>query len=251
MTPDIELKMKLLAGQEIEIDGVPIKPRKLGDIARIGYNHYQQSINLLTIDLDSMISSIDNFEFQALMKANKHQYKVFDLYMMSSEMQSLVVDGFKLVFDSENILLDKTEFEGDRIIVDNKYIISRDNFDDIINVIKMQNSPELSKSKEGEDEYKPSNELARSIAEKIKKGKKIVKESKAIEDDSKGITITDVISAVTAMSNSINKINVWEYTIYQLYEEFSRLNAIDNYRLQVQASMWSSEVEVEHWSEPL
>ena len=95
------------------------------------------------------------------------------------------------------------------------------------------------------------NELAKSIAEKLKRGKEIVEKSKALESDGDGLTIPDIISAVSAMSNSLNKLNIWDLTIYQLYDEFARLTKIDNYRLQIQASMWSSDIEIEHWSEPI
>ena len=70
-------------------------------------------------------------------------------------------------------------------------------------------------------------------------------------NNDEGVDLQDVISAVTSMSNSINKVNINEYTLYQLYDEFARLVKIDNYRLQIQASMWASDVEVHHWSEPL
>lgn len=249
----IDLKIKLLAGQEILVGDIPVKPPTLGEISDIGYTNFQQNLQLLLLTLDDMINMINDFEMQATLKANRHQYKTFDLYMISDDLRRLVIDSFRFLFRTEDIIIDDEDFGDIKIVIDGKYVIDRNNFDEITKIIKMQNNPTISSSDEEEDDYKPSNELARSIAEKLKKGKEIVKKSKAIDSDSdgEGITIVDMISSVTAMSNSVNKLNVWDYTVYQLYEEFARLSKIDNYRLQIQASMWSSEIEIEHWSEPL
>lgn len=196
-----------------------------------------------------MIESIDDFEMQAHLKAERHLYKVFDMYMLSNDMQELVLKSFNLLFQTENVIIDGELLDDMSVVIDEKYVINRDNFDDVVNMIQLQNNPE--KSASDEDDYNPSNELAKSIAEKLKRSKEIVEKSKALESDGDGLTIPDIISAVSAMSNSLNKLNIWDLTIYQLYDEFARLTKIDNYRLQIQASMWSSDIEIEHWSEPI
>ena len=196
-----------------------------------------------------MIESIDDFEMQAHLKAGRHLYKVFDMYMLSNDMQELVLKSFNLLFQTENVIIDGELLDDMSVVIDEKYVINRDNFDGIVEMIQLQNNPE--KSVSDEDEYNPVNELAKSIAEKLKRSKEIVEKSKALDSDGDGLTIPDIISAVSAMSNSLNKLNIWDLTIYQLYDEFARLTKIDNYRLQIQASMWSSDIEIEHWSEPI
>ena len=196
-----------------------------------------------------MIESIDDFEMQAHLKAERHLYKVFDMYMLSNDMQELVLKSFSLLFQTENVIIDGELLDDMSVVIDGKYVINRDNFDDVVSMIQLQNNPE--KSASDEDDYNPANELAKSIAEKLKRSKEIVEKSKALESDGDGLTIPDIISAVSAMSNSLNKLNIWDLTIYQLYDEFARLTKIDNYRLQIQASMWSSDIEIEHWSEPI
>lgn len=196
-----------------------------------------------------MIESIDDFEMQAHLKAERHLYKVFDMYMLSNDMQELVLKSFNLLFQTENVIIDGELLDDMSVVIDEKYVINRDNFDDVVSMIQLQNNPE--KSASDEDDYNPANELAKSIAEKLKRSKEIVEKSKALESEGDGLTIPDIISAVSAMSNSLNKLNIWDLTIYQLYDEFARLTKIDNYKLQIQASMWSSDIEIEHWSEPI
>lgn len=241
--------MRLLAGEPIYVGDIPIEPLSLRQISQLGYSKFQQSISIISMTLDEMIESIDDFEIQARLKAEKHLYKVFDMYMLSNGMQELVLKSFNLLFQTENAIIDGELLDDMSVVIDEKYVINRDNFDDIVEIIQLQNNPEQSVS--DEDDYNPANELAKSIAEKLKRSKEIVEKSKALESDGDGLTIPDIISAVSAMSNSLNKLNIWDLTIYQLYDEFARLTKIDNYRLQIQASMWSSDIEIEHWSEPI
>ena len=58
-----------------------------------------------------------------------------------------------------------------------------------------------------------------------------------------------IISAVTAMSPSTNKLNVLEYTLYQLYDEHSRLYGIEGYKMSVKASMYGGN-ENSDWGAP-
>lgn len=250
MSPEtVDLKMRLLAGEPVYVGDIPIKPLSLRKISQLGYSKFQQSIGIISMTLDEMIESIDDFEIQAHLKVERHLYKVFDMYMLSDKMQELVLKSFSLLFQTENVIIDGELLDDMSVVIDEKYVINRDNFDDVVSMIQLQNNPE--KSVSDEDEYNPANELAKSIAEKLKRSKEIVEKSKALDSDGDGLTIPDIISAVSAMSNSLNKLNIWDLTIYQLYDEFARLTKIDNYRLQIQASMWSSDIEIEHWSEPI
>ena len=249
----IDIKMKLLAGQEIIVGNIPVRPPTLKEISKVGYTEFQTNIKLLLLKVDDMIEMVDDFEMKATLKAHRHEYKSFDLLTLDPDMLELIVGSLKIIFNTEDVVVDDTDYINNKITIDGMYVIDRNNYDDIANIIDMQNNPDISSEDDEEDDYNPSNEIAKSIAEKLKKSKEIVKKSKAMESDSDGdnLTILDIISAVTAMSNSVNKLNVWDYTIYQLYEEFTRLNRIENYRLQIQASMWSSEIEIESWYGPL
>lgn len=244
----IDIQMRLLSGQTMYVDSIPIRPFSLGEVSSIGYSIFQGNVNILLLTLDDMIDSIEDFELSGMLKANKHQYKVFDMYVASPEMSDVLIDSLRMVFRTKDIFLEGDEVDDLRIVVDEKYHINRNNFDEIAKVVEVQNNPSFSGE---EDDYNPANEVARSIAEKIRKGKEKANKSKALESGGEGINLADMISAVSAMSNSINKLNVWDLTIYQLYDEFARLNKIDNYKLQIQASMWASDMEIEHWSEPL
>lgn len=244
----IDVQMKLLSGQTMYVEDIPIKPFSLGEVSSLGYSFFQGNVNVLLLTIDDMIDSIDDFEMSSMLKANKHQYKVFDMYSANEDMSEVLVSSLKMIFRTDEVHLRADEDGNKKVVIDEKYEIVRDNFDEVVKVIEVQNNPDFSSSV---DDYNPANDVARDIADKIKKGKEKANKSKAMESGGEGINLPDVISAVSAMSNSINKLNIWDLTIYQLYDEFARINKIDSYRLQIQASMWSSDVEIEHWSDPL
>ena len=64
--------------------------------------------------------------------------------------------------------------------------------------------------------------------------------------------ISDIISAVSSKSNTISKLNVWDLTLYQLYDEYKRLHAINQYEVNIQALMNGAEgIELKDWSAKL
>lgn len=252
MTPNaMDIQMKLMAGMPVMAGGIPIKPQTLRYVTDIGFSVFQGSVNTLMITMDDILESISDPETRMVIKASRDMYKVFDMIVMSDGMREVVIESLKIVLNTQSV---KDSFNNEigmhDIIVEDKYVINRDNYDEIVRIIELQNNPSGS-SHSDEDDYKPADDLASSVAEKLKKSKEIVEKSKAMNSEGEGLTLIDIISAVSAMSNSINKINIWDLTIYQLYDEFARLMKIDNYQLQIQASMWSSEVEIDHWSDPL
>ena len=85
----------------------------------------------------------------------------------------------------------------------------------------------------------------------MRKNREKIEEKKA--EDSDSLDFYDIVSSVTTRSNSINKLNVNQITIYQLYDEFSRLGMIDTYENSIQASMMGAKLEngIQHWSKPL
>ena len=77
----------------------------------------------------------------------------------------------------------------------------------------------------------------REKVEKIKNG-----------NEESGQPLYNVISAITVRSNSINKMNILDLTIFQIYDEYKRLITIDQYNQSLQALMaGASGVELQQW----
>jgi hypothetical protein len=89
-------------------------------------------------------------------------------------------------------------------------LVHRDNFDDIVEIIKFQNY--LSKKYEQSDTEQYADEETRKLMEDMERHRKRVEAKKKAQKDSDGeedIDIADIISAVSSKSNSVNKLNVW------------------------------------------
>lgn len=205
---NIDDELRLLKGSSFFVNGIKIKPFTIGEIVEIGYEEYQKNLNIFIWEVKDFVLEVPE-EFKEI--------KIFDLILNSGSKELL--EGFLTGIDfflkpkEMNINIKSNE-----IIIDDKSI-GRDNWDDICRIIKTQNCVKRNK----EEEYNPANEEARKIIEKIKALKK--------EHPPKElVTLSSIISGIAYKSNSLNIINIWDLTIYQLYDALNRLNLIDNYQ---------------------
>lgn len=273
---DIDLKLFLLSGGKITVDNIDIEPFKLKEIRDFGYTKYMRNLQWITITIDDFIESVEDTEKREYLK--EQGIKAFDFYIKlgGRDFLEMLLTGLKMIFKTDDVrvlqdgviaigFFDIGVFkydENNKLFVDNSVLdtlkedeimlVHRDNFDDIVNVIKLQNYLEKPSSKK-QSEENPADEETRKLLEHMKKMKeKVEAKKKAQKRQDSGdneIDISDIISAVSSKSNSINKLNVWELTLYQLYDEYSRLELIDNYDFSVQAIMAGAEkVDLKHWS---
>lgn len=95
--------------------------------------------------------------------------------------------------------------------------ISKENYQDVVDVICQRNNI---KTKDVIDPSKVKSKKALSILEKIKKGReKMAKANKA----DKNMELGNIISAVANRSPSLNITNIWDLTVFQLWDSFARL----------------------------
>lgn len=277
---DIDLKLNLLSGSTINVGNIAIKPFTLREIKDYGYSRYMENIQWLSINLDDFIDSTIEGEKREILKAQMEKLKTFDFYykLGGKEFTAKLIEALSMMFRTNDmVMLDKgilaIDFykmgilynDSDGMIhTDKEYlsyyseneltVIHRENFDDIVKVIKLQNY--LSQPKQEEEvEENPADEKTRQLMETMKKNREKVEAKKKAQqqaDNNDNIDIADIISAVSSKSNSINKLNVWDLTLYQLYDEYSRLELIDNYDFSVRAMMAGAEkVDLKHWSSKL
>ena len=94
-------------------------------------------------------------------------------------------------------------------------------------------------AEENIDDMKFKNNAARRIFEKIAKAKK--EKNKRSKND-KNMELPNIISSVSTMHPSINLVNIWELTIYQLYDKFKKLQINEFYRIdRTRVSVWGDE----------
>lgn len=273
----IDLKLHLLSGSAIKVENLVIKPYTLEEIKNYGYTNYMTNLQLLSLTVDDFLSSIEDFEKRVVLEQQKSKLKTLDFFLSfgGDELVQAVLNALSMVFRTDDIrvmdnkngvialdFVEKGIFKIDKygeVEVNNELIdslsedeitvVTRYNLDEIIEVIKLQNYLEKPKEEDGEEKY--ADEATRKLMEEMERHRKKVEAKKKAQQEYEGndIDISDIISAVSSKSNSINKLNIWQFTLYQIYDEYSRLELIDNYDFSIQAMMNGAEkVDLKHWS---
>lgn len=278
--PEEDLMLELLSGSKgcLNVGNLSIHPYTLQEIKDYGYSNYMLNLQWLSLTVDDFIKSVLDIEKRVYLEAEKSKLKTFDFYIKLGGEQMLdgLLVALAMIFktDDVRVLGDSAiavdfvkngvlfEDENGEIITDEDRleeldeseikIITRDNFDDIVEAVKLQNylkKPDKIKN----DEMNPADEETRKLMERMKELNEKVEEKKLQQKKAYGedeeINISDIVSAVTTKSNSINKLNVWDHTLYQLYDEYARLELIDNYDFSIRAMMAGAEkIDLKHWS---
>ena len=103
---------------------------------------------------------------------------------------------------------------------------------------------------EGEEEYNPADALAARIAEKIKKGK--MKRNKKDIDD-KELSVYDKFISILSVGLKKSKVELSDYTVYQIRDEFQRFMMKENYDIYIEAKLAGAQdlEEVKNWMDNL
>ena len=105
-------------------------------------------------------------------------------------------------------------------------VINRSNFKDVVDIILQRNSVQREEEITAEDLTKVKNKnKVMQLMEKMKKGQEQLDKTREKKREEKGLSsdteLANIISCVAAKNhNGINMINIWDMTIYNLYEQF-------------------------------
>lgn len=247
----IDNKLQLLLGRPISInDFLKVRQFKLGEIVDMGFETYLYKVSFLLRGVDEFMKMLVDSPNYMDLYMQKNQLTALYLHVMFCEndaYREMFIDSLSFVLgvepDSIVIGVDGVQY----ILSDNDVkLITEIDFDKIVETVKISNGFTKADTDDGTDPY---DEKTKRMLEKMKMNREKVEQIKAKErDDNRDIS--DLISAVTVMSNSINKLNVHEYTLYQIYDENSRLYTIENYRMSVKSSMFGADNEITDWGKP-
>lgn len=99
-----------------------------------------------------------------------------------------------------------------------------------------------------DDNFKPLNDRAKKLREKILARKKKLSELK--QDESNNIEFLDLISILCSNANGISLFNVFELNLFQFNDQFNRMKMIDDYEVSIQALLHgadSKNIKIKHW----
>jgi hypothetical protein len=238
---EIDLKLQLLSGNKINVDENVghIEPLTMREIINYGYSEYLMRLHFISLNLSNLVGDVKEAEEAGI--------NMFDIILhhgdgdINSEFENslsfFLKESVQINKDAKIVII------GDK---KNRRYIDRDNFEKVREVIKWQNC--LNKFGENDEESTESDSVRR-IKEKMNKGRELVEQAKKGEGEENGIDIFDIISSVSSKSNSLNKINVFDLTLYQLYDEFKRLELIEQYDIGIKSMLaGAKDVKLKHWS---
>lgn len=125
------------------------------------------------------------------------------------------------------------------------YYINNSNFDEFQNIISQMFDYEKS---EGQD-YNPGGDMAKKIADKLKKRHQRLAKAKAKGNENKKLAIFSRYVSILAVGEQKDINSLLNYTVYQLYDEFKRYELKIGYDIYIQAKMAGAKdlKEVDDW----
>jgi hypothetical protein len=211
-----DLELKLLAGLPIEIQDVgSLYIPTLKEIISLGESRYNHLVSALLFDKKDQQNLKDlngtNFEFLLF----------YCHYYPNEELSRDFIESLELHFKDKVSISEEDGFFylGD---YQERRLIDEDNFEFIRDVVRKANhirSPE----EEEEEGYNPANETAAQFIKELEEKKK--KRPKPKET----INLHSIISGLAWKPNGINLKEIFDLTIYQIYNGFAATENIDNY----------------------
>lgn len=191
-----------------------------------GYDTYQYYLSILLLDLKTYLNMIGKPEQYNLMSdQDKLNFSIFDLLILN-EQSCLLLQDILNFFVKENVIY--SQENKNYIVKENEQIIgmiTKDNYSSICDLICQRNCIKSNQ----EDLSKIKSKKALEILKKIKKGRA---EKEKISKADKNMELGNIISAVANKSQSLNMLNIWDLTIFQIWDCFARLNNNNMYDIQ-------------------
>lgn len=244
MNTEEDILLKLLRGKPISIGICKIHPLHLNEIDDMdnGELTYRQYISPLLLDKNNIIEQDPSL-------AERSAFEIFLLYCFhDKEYRKIVLDSLKLFSKDEPFYHPEGfiffgKIEEQRFLDD---VV----FDRLQSVIKQQN---FLKEDKPENEPIYANEKSREFAELVKKAKAEAQAQIQAMNKDKILRLGDIISIVSAYSENINLFNIWDLTVYQLYDSYLRLLMRDSYDARFSMMLAGAEIkdELKHWNSRL
>lgn len=197
---------------------------KLKDISSIGISTYRYYLSILSLDLKSYFTMVGHPEqYNMLSDEEKLQINMFDLLTIDEQSAGLLQSVLNF-FINENVVY-ASQNKCFLVQKDNEIIgaITRGNYSQICDLIYQRNCMKLNQ----EDLSKIKSKKALEIMKKLQKGRE-----KRQNKPDKNIELGNIISAIANKSQSLNILNIWELTVFQLWDCFSRLSNNSIYDIQ-------------------
>lgn len=204
-----------LSGQEIPFAAarLNITQPRIRDIALLGENNFYAGIEFLKFDKD-ILSDEDKIKLE--------NHSNFDVLIAIMNEQNMTIQQQKIQLTMVLALLfplHSIEIKQDCISLEKdnaEFRIDRNNFEEFKSIIKHMFC--LDGEDSGEN-YNPSGQMAKQIAEKLKKRRQRISQAK---EENKKISILEKYVSILSVGEQKDMNSLLNYTVYQLFDELKR-----------------------------
>jgi hypothetical protein len=211
-----DIELRLLVGLPVEIESVGyIYSPLVKETISIGQNTYSQYLSLLLVDKEKISSTSKTDDISTF-------DVILSLYIHDRNFSVGFIKALEFLF-RENVSFGYTDSEAFFYLggIEDKRYITKNNIELIQAVVRVANQVKV--ADEEEEQYNPADEQARKIIEEMLARRKNKPKPKPT------MNLHSIISGLASKSSSINHLNVGDLSIYQLYDNFYRLEVIENY----------------------
>lgn len=205
----------------------------LDDIRRVGQDKYNDWLSMFCFDPASMADKIKERAAglegeaagvlaQLLSELDLSQYSAFDILTSDSNGLRRMTEGLSFFVKGEVVpQLKKREFaimDGEEVVGS----INAQNYDEVSDAVRSFSLPNGGGESNGELKF--SSENARKVYERCEAGRKKLGRKREQEIRDESFELGNIISAIATQHNSLNLLNIWGLTPYQLYNQFARVD---------------------------
>lgn len=235
-------ELLLLSGNDIPFPQaqLTIHPPTLKEIALLGEDTFYTGCEFLRFSKDNLSEQdksnlTEQTNFEVIMSILKEQNATIQ------KIRTCVILLLAILFPEYEISLEES-IKLTHNQTREEHFITKDNYDAFVNILNETLC--LKVSGDGAD-YNPSGEIAKRIADKLKKRQQTLAEEKGPQK----IAILSRYASILAVGVQQDLNNLMQYTIYQLFDEFQRFQLKISNDLHFQARMAGAKdlKEVEDW----
>ena len=240
-------QLLLLSGTKNDIPfldaQINIHQPTIREIAYVGEKEFFTGCGLLNFSKEELLEKEDilnlqdstNFEIlMSIITDNKNpdfqKVRVDILRILA-----LLFPAYEIKLEQKQIVLISIENKEEKVINNNNF----ERFKEIVNEMFC-----LSANFNNQQDYNPSGELAKEIANKLKKGRE-----KASQEKPKDINLLSRYVSILAVGEQKDMNDLLDYTVYQIYDEYERFGLKLSFDMNTKAKMMGAKdlPEVDNW----
>lgn len=243
----------LLSPEPIKLSIGTIRQPTMRDIGKVTFpqfNIYQLFLKLTPKEFYTKLKLPDGVEYWDSLSDEERAYmQLYDIVTTEEAVQKTFVDIFNFFFVERVVYQNGTFFllnTTDKVTADSDIQLTPDILRGVIHektfpeVLDLLQQVCCIKNEEIDDSNAVfKNEKAKKLWERMKKAKL------TSQENAKGninLTLPNIISSVAAKSQNLNIVSVWDITLFQLYDQFSRLQNNDAHSINsMRVATWGDE----------